>query len=128
MKPITIKFLTDHGFELVADSPFDNFSRSYYAKDCILVFVNDIFPEEAAHVAIGEQHMGVYRAVGLKFVKTQGELLELFKVVKGYELKNSKAKVKAKEVKPTVNCKCIRFAGGDKWHRNGCRIHKKNED
>lgn len=22
-------------------------------------------------------------------------------------------------------CKCIRFIGGNKWYKNGCKIHKK---
>jgi hypothetical protein len=118
---ITTKFLTEHGFEFVLESPFDNFKRSYYAKDCILVFIDTPFGEDV-HVGIGEHSFGVYRAVSLRWVKTQKDFLNLFKVVKGYELKKSKSK------KPDKNCRCIKFEGGSKWHRNGCPVHENDED
>ena len=86
---LSATFLIGKGFKLVEESPFENFSMPYYAKEGIILLFNiPVTKWNKSDFLVGsaELRCGKYYAVAFRWIKYQKDIIDIYKAVKGNDL------------------------------------------
>lgn len=85
---LTREYLDELGFIFNEESPFENIKMKYHVKDSVLLFFNEgEHNKNSFLIGYGECNFGNYIAVTFRWISTKEQLHEIFKAVKGKELK-----------------------------------------
>ena len=88
---LTREHLESLGFIFNEESPFENIKMSYYVKDSVLLFFNEgEYNKNSFLIGYGEHSFGIYNAVTFRWISTKEQLHEIYKAIKGTEIKIKK--------------------------------------
>ena len=84
--PLTSEWLERFGFTFIKESVIENLKMSYWAKDALLLFVNESPPENTYLVGYGFNIGGNYYAATNRWIDTVHELQNVYHAYRGSEL------------------------------------------